>query len=50
VRTGQWRILVGKDAEFLDQHVRADPQSAYTPGFVKMLTDNGHFTSLIAGD
>ncbi len=50
VRAGQWRILVGKDAEFLDQHVRADPESAYTPEFVRTLVANGHFTSLIAGD
>jgi NAD(P)-dependent dehydrogenase (short-subunit alcohol dehydrogenase family) len=30
VRTDQWRILVGKDAEFLDQQVRANPEAAYT--------------------
>jgi NAD(P)-dependent dehydrogenase (short-subunit alcohol dehydrogenase family) len=50
VRADKWRILVGKDAEFLDQQVRADPEAAYTPAFVKMLIANGHFESLIAGD
>jgi NAD(P)-dependent dehydrogenase (short-subunit alcohol dehydrogenase family) len=37
VRAQKWRILVGKDAEFLDKSVRADPESAYTPGFFEML-------------
>ena len=46
VRAGQWRILVGEDAKFLDQSVRADPENAYTPGFVRKLKDNGHFALL----
>ena len=46
VRAGQWRILVGEDAKFLDQSVRADPESAYTPGFVRKLKDAGHFALL----
>jgi NAD(P)-dependent dehydrogenase (short-subunit alcohol dehydrogenase family) len=29
VRSGAWRILVGKDAGFLDSFVRAHPESAY---------------------
>src|SRR5215469_16427826 len=29
VRSGAWRILIGKDAEFLDAFVRAKPGSAY---------------------
>jgi NAD(P)-dependent dehydrogenase (short-subunit alcohol dehydrogenase family) len=29
VRSGTWRILIGKDAEFLDGFVRAQPESAY---------------------
>jgi NAD(P)-dependent dehydrogenase (short-subunit alcohol dehydrogenase family) len=37
VRAGRWRILVGKDAEFLDKSVRADPESAYTPAFYEIL-------------
>lgn len=47
VRAGKWRILVGKDAEFLDASVRADPESAYTAGFNQMLKDAGHFAALI---
>ena len=29
VRSGAWRILVGKDAEMLDAAVRAKPEAAY---------------------
>jgi NAD(P)-dependent dehydrogenase (short-subunit alcohol dehydrogenase family) len=29
VRAGTWRILIGKDARWLDEHVRADPEGAY---------------------
>jgi NAD(P)-dependent dehydrogenase (short-subunit alcohol dehydrogenase family) len=29
VRAGTWRILIGKDAEWVDEHVRADPEGAY---------------------
>jgi NAD(P)-dependent dehydrogenase (short-subunit alcohol dehydrogenase family) len=29
VRAGTWRILIGKDAEWVDEHVRADPAGAY---------------------
>jgi len=31
VRRGEWRILVGRDAEALDTQVRADPEGAYDP-------------------
>jgi NAD(P)-dependent dehydrogenase (short-subunit alcohol dehydrogenase family) len=31
VRAGEWRILVGDDAEVLDRAVRADPIGAYGP-------------------
>jgi len=37
VRAGQWRILVGKDAEFLDESVRAAPEDAYSQGFFDAL-------------
>jgi NAD(P)-dependent dehydrogenase (short-subunit alcohol dehydrogenase family) len=50
VRAGKWRILVGKDAEFLDQCVRADPESAYTPGFTKRLHAAGHFEGIAVSD
>jgi NAD(P)-dependent dehydrogenase (short-subunit alcohol dehydrogenase family) len=34
VRADQWRILVGPDAEWLDQAVRAAPEKAYDAEFV----------------
>jgi hypothetical protein len=40
VRAGRWRILVGKDAEFLDTRVRATPETAYTAEFYKALSEN----------
>lgn len=46
VREGRWRILVGEDAKFLDQSVRADPENAYTAGFVERLHAAGHFGSI----
>lgn len=46
VRAGKWRILVGKDAQFLDESVRADPENAYTAGFYKMLQAGGHFPAM----
>ena len=33
VKAEKWRILVGKDAEFLDERVRATPEEAYSPEF-----------------
>ena len=39
VRADKWRILVGRDAEFLDAKVRATPEDAYTPAFYKSLTE-----------
>lgn len=33
VRQDRWRILVGKDAEVIDNLVRAQPEKAYTPEF-----------------
>ena len=32
VRNGEWRILVGDDAKYLDESVREDPVGAYTAG------------------
>lgn len=31
VRTGQWRVLIGEDAHWLDETVRADPHKVYGP-------------------
>ena len=33
VKAGQWRILVGEDAQLLDQRVRANPEQAYDRAF-----------------
>ena len=33
VREGRWRILVGEDAQLLDEMVRAEPESAYEGEF-----------------
>jgi NAD(P)-dependent dehydrogenase (short-subunit alcohol dehydrogenase family) len=40
VRAEHWRILVGADAERLDQMVRADPEHAYDPGFFQRMTED----------
>ena len=37
VRAGTWRILVGDDADRLDEAVRADPEAAYGPGGLDLL-------------
>ncbi len=38
VRDERWRILVGKDAELLDQLVRETPEEAYEPEFMERFT------------
>jgi NAD(P)-dependent dehydrogenase (short-subunit alcohol dehydrogenase family) len=37
VKAGKWRILVGKDAEFLDERVRTAPEEAYSSAFFEVL-------------
>jgi NAD(P)-dependent dehydrogenase (short-subunit alcohol dehydrogenase family) len=44
VRAQRWRILVGKDAEFLDKSVRNEPESAYTPAFYEMLQKSANWS------
>ncbi|KAI9028011.1 short-chain dehydrogenase [Hyaloraphidium curvatum] len=44
VRAGEWRILVGKDAEELDRMVRERPKEAYGLPFWKDLQAKGHLT------
>jgi NAD(P)-dependent dehydrogenase (short-subunit alcohol dehydrogenase family) len=39
VKAERWRILVGKDAEFLDSRVRATPETAYSQEFYRALTE-----------
>ena len=41
VRAGKWRILVGKDAEVLDDRVRAAPEEAYSPAFYEAFRNSG---------
>jgi len=43
VRRGDWRILVGHDAEVLDERVRADPEHAYDVEFWDALRADGLF-------
>jgi NAD(P)-dependent dehydrogenase (short-subunit alcohol dehydrogenase family) len=47
VREDRWRILVGKDAEALDELVRADPEGAYEPDFMNRLLTRGHFQVIV---
>ena len=35
VRNEEWRILIGEDAKALDERVRANPEEAYEPSFVR---------------
>jgi NAD(P)-dependent dehydrogenase (short-subunit alcohol dehydrogenase family) len=39
VHSGKWRILVGEDAHKLDQRVRQNPETAYTPEFFKSVAE-----------
>jgi NAD(P)-dependent dehydrogenase (short-subunit alcohol dehydrogenase family) len=41
VKAEKWRILVGKDAEFLDDRVRAAPEEAYSPEFHEAFRGGG---------
>jgi NAD(P)-dependent dehydrogenase (short-subunit alcohol dehydrogenase family) len=41
VRAEKWRILVGKDAEFLDDRVRAAPEDAYSAEFYEAFRQGG---------
>jgi NAD(P)-dependent dehydrogenase (short-subunit alcohol dehydrogenase family) len=41
VKAEKWRILVGKDAEFLDDRVRAAPEEAYGPEFYEAFRAGG---------
>jgi NAD(P)-dependent dehydrogenase (short-subunit alcohol dehydrogenase family) len=39
VKAGSWRILVGDDAQKLDERVRKTPEDAYTPAFYQSYRD-----------
>jgi NAD(P)-dependent dehydrogenase (short-subunit alcohol dehydrogenase family) len=47
VRNGDWRILVGPDADVLDRLLRERPTEAYTDEFMDELEALGHFGGLI---
>jgi hypothetical protein len=47
VREGEWRILVGDDADALDRLVRARPRDAYSDEFMAALREMGYFGGLI---
>jgi NAD(P)-dependent dehydrogenase (short-subunit alcohol dehydrogenase family) len=47
VRAGDWRILIGPDAEALDTMLRERPHDAYTEAFMAELAADGHFAGLI---
>ena len=48
VKNEQWRILVGDDAVALDAMVRAEPENAYEPDFIKRFREQGHFNELVS--
>jgi hypothetical protein len=39
VKAERWRILVGQDAQRMDELVRKDPEAAYTPEFFSVLAE-----------
>ena len=47
VAAGQWRILIGEDAQILDGMVRDQPEQAYESGFVDQLHALGVFQGLL---
>lgn len=49
VRAGEWRVLVGADADVLDRLLRERPGDAYTDEFTAALIAEGHFGGLIVG-
>ncbi|MEE2778293.1 MAG: SDR family NAD(P)-dependent oxidoreductase [Acidobacteriota bacterium] len=46
VRAERWRILVGDDADAIDQAVRSTPDQAYEESFVERLQEEGRFWRL----
>jgi len=47
VRSDRWRILVGDDAQAIDQLVRGDPEHVYEPEFITRLQAQGHFGGIM---
>ncbi|MCP3936430.1 MAG: SDR family oxidoreductase [Actinomycetia bacterium] len=48
VQSRHWRILVGEDAETLDEMVRAAPEDAYEAGFLVQVFEAGAMGNLLA--
>ena len=48
VRAGRWRILVGEDAQHIDERVRQDPEGAYEPEFVEAIMAGGDLQAFIS--
>jgi NAD(P)-dependent dehydrogenase (short-subunit alcohol dehydrogenase family) len=46
VRADRWRILVGDDAEHLDDMVREDPENAYEASFIEQMRARNVFTAM----
>ncbi|MVT55885.1 SDR family NAD(P)-dependent oxidoreductase [Bradyrhizobium yuanmingense] len=46
VKAGKWRILVGADAQKLDERVRRDPELAYTHEFYKSVAEEVGWRSI----
>lgn len=46
VRNDRWRILVGEDAQWMDQLVREQPEEAYETSFLEKLASQNHFGGL----
>ena len=47
VRDERWRILVGEDAEMLDEMVRENPEGAYDQEFLDEIRRRGHLQLLV---
>lgn len=48
VRAGQWRILIGEDANVLDSLLRENPEDAYEQSFVDQLHSLGYLQGLVS--
>jgi hypothetical protein len=47
VRSEQWRILVGEDAQLLDRLVREQAETAYELSFFGKVLEAGHFSAAV---
>jgi hypothetical protein len=46
VKDGRWRILVGKDAEYIDAAIRKEPEMAYNQDFLDGISKAGYFIQI----